>query len=160
MTSGTVPRWHTEAEVEIRSLVQRYSALGDGGRFDELLDLFTDDAVVQVSGEAEPYEGHDGLRRLLSGANDDLRSWCGDQPVHVRHFTSTHTVELHSETEATGRLYYQCLMPHGLDHWGRYVDRYRKDGGVWRFAARREARDGMVEGGWCWHLWGPEGARR
>jgi hypothetical protein len=48
-------------------------------------------------------------------------------------------------------------MPHGLDHWGRYCDRYQRVDGAWRIARRTEVRDGMVDGGWCHRLWGPDG---
>lgn len=147
------------AEVEIRALVQRYNALGDGGRFDEFVELFTPDAVYVVTGREAPYEGHDGIRRLLAEANDDLRSWASNGPFHLRHFTSTHQIDFDGADHAHGRVYYQCLMAHGLDHWGRYTDRYRIVDGRWRFAARTEARDGMVAGGWCEALWGPGGSR-
>jgi hypothetical protein len=147
-------------EVRIRSLVQRYNSLGDAGRFDEFLELFTDDARYFVGEIEEPYVGREGLRRLLDDARDDLLGWRSDERVHLRHFTSTHVVEFEAADEATGSCYYQALMPHGLDHWGRYVDRYRRTAVGWRFAQRSERRDGMVEGGWCWHLWGPAGVRR
>lgn len=154
--------WRVAAEVEIRSLVQRYNALGDSGRTEEFIRLFTEDAEYTVTGMAEPFVGHAGLRSLVAGARDDLLPWASARDVtpHLRHFTSTHQIDFDGEHEARGRLYYACVMPHGLDHWGRYVDRYRRDEGGWRFAARTEARDGMVEDGWCWHLWGPHGTRR
>lgn len=151
--------WRAPAEVEIRALVQRYNALGDSGRFDEFVELFCADATYVVTGREAPFEGHDGIRRLLREANEDLTAWGSDRPFYIRHFTSTHHIEFATPTEARGRVYYQCLMPHGLDHWGRYTDRYRVDGGAWKFAARTEARDGMVEGGWCDRLWGPGGTR-
>jgi hypothetical protein len=155
------PTWRVAAEVEIRSLVQRYNALGDSGRVEQFVDLFTEDAVYVVTGSEEPYVGHDGLRRLVVDASGDLRDWSGAEAFHLRHFTSTHQIDFDDERHATGRVYYQCVMRHGLDHWGRYVDRYRRaPGSGWQFEARTEARDGMVEGGWCWALWGPGGSRR
>jgi hypothetical protein len=153
--------WQAEAEVEIRSLVQRYNSLGDAGRIDDFVRLFTEDATYVVTGMEATFEGHDGLHRLVAGSRDDLLGWAADRGIvpHLRHFTSTHQIDFEDRDHATGRVYYQCLMPHGLDHWGRYVDRYRRDAGSWRFERRTEARDGMVEGGWCWHLWGPQGTR-
>ena len=148
-----------EDEYDIRALVQRYNALGDAGRFDEFLALFAPDASYSVSGIAEPYVGRAAIAGMLDDARDDLLAWRPNERVHLRHFTSTHVVELHGADEASGSLYYQALMPHGLDHWGRYVDRYRREPDGWRFAERREHRDGMVEGGWCWYLWGPSGVR-
>jgi hypothetical protein len=144
-------------EIEIRSLVQRYNALGDAGRFDEFLDLFTPDATYVVAGRDAPFVGHDGIRQLLHEANRDLRDWAAGRPFHLRHFTSTHEIDFDGSDDARGRLYYQCLMPHGLDHWGRYCDRYQRVDGAWRIARRTEVRDGMVDGGWCHRLWGPDG---
>jgi uncharacterized protein (TIGR02246 family) len=154
------PDWRFRAEVEIRSLVQRYNAYGDAGRFDEFLELFAPDATYVVAGREAPFEGHDGIRRLLGEANDDLRAWGTDRRFYIRHFTATHEIRFEGPTAARGRTYYQCLMPHGLDHWGRYTDRYAVVGGRWLFAARTEARDGWTEGGWCDRLWGPGGTRR
>ena len=153
------PDWRARAEIEIRALVHRYNAVGDAGRVDEFVDLFVPDAVFVVTGLAEPFVGRDGIQKMVREANDDLRSWEHEGPLHLRHFTSTHQVDFDAPTEARGRVYYQCLMPHGLDHWGRYTDQYRMVDGTWRFAARTEARDGMVAGGWCHHLWGPNGTR-
>lgn len=154
------PDWRPAAEVEIRALVQRYNSLGDAGRVEEFVALFTEDAVYRVSGEVEPYIGPRGLSWLVERARRDLLGWAGDDPVHLRHFTSTHQIDFLSDDEAVGRVHYQCLMAHGLDHWGRYVDRYRRvREGRWRFSERLEARDGMIQDGWCWALWGPSGTR-
>jgi uncharacterized protein (TIGR02246 family) len=151
------PEWRFRAEVEIRSLVQRYNAYGDAGRFDAFVELFAPDVVYVVTGRSAPFEGHDGIRRLVREAGDDLRAWADGGRFHLRHFTATHDIAFEGPTAARGRVYYQCLMPHGLDHWGRYTDRYVVVDGRWRFARRTEARDGMVRGGWCDRLWGPGG---
>ena len=34
------------------------------------------------------------------------------------------------------------LMPHGLDHWGRYLDTYEERHGRWLFTLRRALPDG------------------
>ena len=49
---------------------------------------------------------------------------------------------------AAGRCYYQVLMSHGLDHWGRYIDGYQLVDGRWLFSSRRVTMDGYVPGGW------------
>jgi hypothetical protein len=36
-------------------------------------------------------------------------------------------------------------MPHGLDHWGRYFDRYEARDGEWRFIRRRVHREGGID---------------
>ena len=39
------------------------------------------------------------------------------------------------------------LMPHGLDHWGRYVDEYGVRDGRWLITSRRAVSDGRTAGG-------------
>ncbi len=41
------------------------------------------------------------------------------------------------------------LTERGLDHWGRYVDRYLREPDRWRFARRKVTIDGSVPGGWA-----------
>jgi len=41
------------------------------------------------------------------------------------------------------------LTPQGLDHWGRYHNRYAATDGGWRFTARSVRVNGMVDGGWA-----------
>ena len=53
-----------------------------------------------------------------------------------------------SERDARGRCYYAVLTDRGLDHWGRYIDEYRCDGGRWLFARRKVTMDAAVPGGW------------
>jgi SnoaL-like protein len=156
---GGWPSWRVWAEIEIRALVHRYNSLGDAGRFEEFIGLFSPDATYVVTGERHPYDGHEGIRAMVGMASTELGPWAEEPDFHIRHFTSTHQIDFDTELEASGRVYYQCLMSHGLDHWGRYTDRYRREGGRWVFSYRAEKRDGMVEGGWCWSLWGPGGSR-
>jgi 3-phenylpropionate/cinnamic acid dioxygenase small subunit len=139
--------WEVAARVAIRDLVARYNAKGDAGRFDELLELFCEDGVVEIPGQPER-RGREAIRGLFEGVA--LRTGSGgDRPArYIRHFTSTLQVDFDSHEAARGRAYYQVLTDRGLDHWGRYVDRYRLDGESWRFAERRVSVDGAVPGGW------------
>ena len=45
------------------------------------------------------------------------------------------------------RLNVAVLMPHGLDHWGRYLDRYEEQHGRWLFTQRRALPDGRRDDG-------------
>jgi hypothetical protein len=56
--------------------------------------------------------------------------------------TATHQIDLVDPSHATGRCYYQVLTAIGLDHWGRYVDRYAVVDGRWSFVERRVTVDG------------------
>ena len=131
--------WEVVARESIRDLVARYNANGDSGRFDQVLELFAPDAVMEIVGEP-PMVGHDEIRTIFTGARD--RAEWGERPVYLRHVTGTHQIDLVDETSATGRCYYFVLTAVGLDHWGRYLDEYRVVDDRWRFARRRVHTDG------------------
>lgn len=133
------------AREAIRDLVARYNALGDAGRLDALCELFAEDAVLELDGRR--CAGRGAIRALFESAAEEARSGGGIRLL--RHFTATHVIELAEGGRASGRLYYQVLTEHGLDHWGRYLDAYRVDAARWCFAERRATVDGLVPGGWA-----------
>ena len=137
--------WELVARESIRDLVARYNANGDSGRFDQVVELFAQDAVMDVDGTF--YRGRDEIRTIFSSAAESLRA--RPHPVGLRHHTSTLQIDMLGERAASSRCYYQVLLHDGLDHWGRYLDEYRVDDGRWRFAKRREMLDGSVPGGWA-----------
>lgn len=146
-----------KAREQIRDLVARYNATGDTGRFDEMMSLFWDDAEMEVgpSGGTTVHCGSESIRSIFTGAaarwRDELTGGNGQvetertaAPHHVRHHVSTLVIDLHDDQHAVGYCYFQVLMPHGLDHWGRYFDRYEARDGVWKFARRRVTTDGNI----------------
>lgn len=140
--------WELIARESIRDLVARYNANGDSGRFDAVLDLFLDNALVEVAPRV--YRGREEIRLLFTGAARPPAGRANESPPErVWHHTSTHQIDLVDEQFARGRCYFQVLTGAGLDHWGRYLDEYRSSAGRWRFAARRISIDGAVPGGWA-----------
>lgn len=126
------------ARESIRDLVTRYNSNGDSGRFDEVMSLFAADAVMELIDRR--HEGLESIATIFTGTQDRLR---GDgRQGYVRHFTATHQIDLIDESNASGRCYFAVLSPIGLDHWGRYIDRYRVVDGIWKFAHRRVLIDG------------------
>ncbi|HET7311755.1 MAG TPA: nuclear transport factor 2 family protein [Mycobacteriales bacterium] len=129
-------------EEAIRDVVARYNLYGDRGRFDELLDLFADDATL-VTDEAT-YVGKAAIRQLF------VRSAIADSiPQRVRHFTSTMVIDLVAADRASVRAYFQVLTGDGLDHWGTYRDVLVRIGDRWVFSRREVRLDGMTPGGWA-----------
>lgn len=137
--------WELVARESIRDLVARYNASGDAGRFDTMLELFTDDAVLVVPDGT--HQGRENIRVFF----ESVAIGNGRRPGGrlIRHFTATHQIDVLDPDAARGRCYYQVLTDAGLDHWGRYVDRYRRTDAGWRFQERRVSIDGTVPGGWA-----------
>ncbi len=138
--------WELEAREAIRDLVARYNAFGDSGRWEDLLELFTQDAEFALR-EGGAFVGHEEIKAFFTGAA--TQGGRRSSPVRVWHHTSTLVIDLEDHEQARGRCYYAVLTEAGLDHWGRYRDLYRKQGERWRFARRSVSVDGRVPGGWA-----------
>jgi 3-phenylpropionate/cinnamic acid dioxygenase small subunit len=139
--------WQLLARESIRDLVTRYNSNGDSGRFAQVMELFAPDAVMQLQGGR--YEGLAEILTIFTGTKDrlgDAPASAGDAPAYVRHYVATHQIDLIDESNATGRCYFVVLSPIGVDHWGRYIDRYRVVDGEWRFAHRSVTVDGEMPG--------------
>jgi hypothetical protein len=70
-------------------------------------------------------------------------------PGVVRHLSTTLRVDIHDADHASGRAYYVVFLGGGPDHWGRYIDDYRREDEVWRIAHRRVTVDGVTPDGWA-----------
>ncbi len=140
--------WELSGRESIRMLVNRYNSNGDSGRFAEVLELFATDAVMEVPGEV--HRGIDEITTIFTGTKGRLgdfgRAGSG-KPFYMRHYTATHQVDFIDQETAKGRCYYVVLMPHGVDHWGRYIDEYGVRDGRWVFTNRKVTMDGYVDGG-------------
>ena len=141
--------WELSAREAIRDLVTRYNSNGDTGRFPQVLELFAPEAVMETvlaDGTNHVYRGAQEIATLFT---DTRERWGGsaqrrDAPAYIRHCVFTHQIDLVDRTHARGRCYFQVLMAHGLDHWGRYVDEYEERDGRWLFTHRRVAVDPRV----------------
>ena len=138
--------WEVEARVEIAALVTAYNALGDRGRFDELLTLFADDATMDI-GDGSSYEGRVGIERIFTGTRDSLRD--GSGPKFLQHHTTPVHVSFEDSDHASGDAYFTVISDRGIDHWGRYRDAYLRVDGAWRIGSRRVRVDGLTPGGWA-----------
>ncbi len=137
--------WELVARESIRDLVARYNANGDSGRFDHVIELFAPDAVMEIDGAT--HEGRTAIRGIFEGVALSLK-----EPSAVpllRHHTSTLQIDVASATAASSRCYFQVLLAHGLDHWGRYIDEFGVFDGRWLFTRRVVKTEGMFRGGWA-----------
>ena len=138
--------WELVAREAIRETVASYAHCADSGRFADLAALFAVDGVLEVRGEA-PRHGRDAIRAFLEGVGSDL-SAATTVPM-IRHHVSNLTLEVVTPTEARGACYFLAVTELGVDHWGRYRDRYTPEGDKWLFAHRVARTDGTTPGGWA-----------
>jgi hypothetical protein len=115
-----------------------------------MLELFAKEATYtvedRVGGGERHFSGRDGIRGLFEGARQNTLSGKGAR--FIRHYTATHQVDFGGPEDARGRCYYVVLTDRGLDHWGRYLDQYRRIDGRWLFWHRTCTVDARIEGGW------------
>ena len=135
------------AREELRELVARYNDSGDSGRIEELLDLFLENAKLEIQ-DGPSYTGREQLRTLFSSVTPPSKE-ATSPPTRIWHHTSTLVIDLKNETQAQGRCYYAVLTQEGLDHWGRYRDQYECEKGHWRFRSRLVTVEGRIPGGWA-----------
>ncbi len=122
-----------EAREEIRDLVVRYGMAVDDRDMDAVAAMFTEDAVFRHGDGAVVNEGR---LAIVDFYTDRLSSFGA-----TYHYPNSHLVELdanraghasgivnaHAELGIEGRTFLTGL---------RYFDKYRHDGGQWRFAER------------------------
>jgi hypothetical protein len=133
----------------IRGLIMRYGYLCDARRWDDLLELYTDDIERVLAGSlVERVQGKDALRAKLVAPTLERRSDEGSAPplneleaLRLRHLMASDVVRLGDDgTTAAAAVQYQLVATaedergfrHGA-HEGSYVFEFRKDDGRWRF---------------------------
>jgi hypothetical protein len=117
------------ATTEIRNLVAQYAQYTDDTRLEEWTGLFVEDARMEAGGQ--PLEGRPALTEWITGVTSSMK---------LRHVMGGVTVTLDSPTEAHGAAD-MILLAAVEGSWvlvgaPRYVDRYVKTDGGWRFAER------------------------
>ena len=133
--------WELAAREGIRDLVARYNQYGDHARFEPMIELFAQNAVLELD-SGERYEGRGAIRAFFESAADGGVRF-------LRHMTATHQIDVDSPGSARGRCYFAVLTEKGLDHWGSYLDHYCQIDGLWRFEARSIRVDEATPGGWA-----------
>jgi 3-phenylpropionate/cinnamic acid dioxygenase small subunit len=138
--------WELAAREQIRETITRYAHCVDGGRFDELVDLFVPDGVLEVEGEP-PHRGREAILAFVTGVGRDIAASTG--APRIRHHVGNVLVELEGTELARARSYFLAVTDAGVDHWGRYRDRLVPSGEQWRFALRQVRTDGAAPGSWA-----------
>ena len=122
------------AREQIRDIISRYNHAGDRGRIEELAACFAEDGVLEIAGTGE-FAGRAAIIEQLRGVVAE-----GARAVEaprVFHHVSSIKIEFTSFDEARAYSYFLVFTEVGLDHWGRYSDRFKLRAGDWEFAHRR-----------------------
>jgi len=129
------------AREEIRDVISRYNHAGDRGDLDALVRCFTETGVLDLEGEGD-CEGRTAIRGRLSGVVSDLAG--KSERALLRHHVSSIRIELTGSDTAIAASYFLVFTEIGLDHWGRYADRFVRDDDAWRIAHRKVRVDGAA----------------
>jgi hypothetical protein len=150
------PRTTPEARIQaledreaIRDLIIVYGYLCDARRWDELLDLYTDDIERVLAGSlVEQVKGKAALREKLLAPTLERRSGDGGPPPPERlaalglcHLMASDVIRLSDDgTAASAAVHYTMVATVDDDrgfrrgvHDGSYVFEFRKDSGDWKF---------------------------
>ncbi len=133
-----------------RHTIASYTYAADNGHFDDVADLFAVDGVLEVQGIGGALaHGRDAIRAFFGGVGGDVVS--SAPPGRMQHHVTSVRVDVASPTEVTATSYFTVMTGAGVDHWGRYKDRFTPapDGERWLFAHRLVRTDGRTSGGWA-----------
>jgi ketosteroid isomerase-like protein len=141
----------------IRDLVMAYGYLCDARRWDDLLELYTDDIERVLGGSlTEEVKGKANLREKLVAPTLKHRSGDGGAPavshlerLELRHLMASEVIRL-SDDNTTATAIAQYTMVATSDdkrgfrrgtHEGSYVFEFRKDHGTWKFCRQLVVSD-------------------
>jgi hypothetical protein len=141
-----------EAIEAIRTLKARYADVCDTGYDpDRMAPFFTDDAVWDGGERFGRYEGLEAIRGFFRDVSSQI--------VWALHYMVAPVIEVADDPEtATGSwyLWQPCTVvgpdgPQAVWLTGRYADRYRREGGEWRFEEVRLSVETIspFEDGWA-----------
>jgi len=137
--------WELTARERIRDTLMRYAHCADSGRFTELVELFTDDGVLEIDGH-DALRGRQAITQFLTGTKSSLGATL--EHPYIRHHVSSIVIEVHAADEATAASYFLAITERGPDHWGRYRDRLTCVSDRWLFRHRRVRPDGHAPQSW------------
>jgi len=143
--------WELSAREAVRHTIASYTYSADNGRFDDVAALFAADGILEVQGIGGAIaQGTDAILGFFRGVGGDVVTTA--PPGRMQHHVSSVRVDVTSPTEATATCYFTVMTGAGVDHWGRYKDRFAPAAtgdGRWLFAHRLVRTDGRTPGGWA-----------
>lgn len=130
----------------IRRTLSSYLMAGDRGRLDEMIAAFADDGVLELA--AGVFRGKAAIREALAGFRAPRRPSALTEPLFLRHHLTTTYIKFAGPSDANVWSYFLVISHVGLDHCGRYADRFVRVGEEWLLAHRRVGIDWAASHGW------------
>ena len=140
--------WELSAREGCRDTLAQYTHSGDRYLLEDFAGAFCEDGVLEIRG-AEPLRGRDAIIERFGGAPAAMsaqaaaaaqRSAGGPRRI-VRHNVTNIRFESLQPDEAMVASYFTVITEIGLDHMGRYRDRFVPVGDRWLIAHRFVSTD-------------------
>ena len=139
--------WELSAREACRDTLAQYTHGGDRYLLEEFAGEFCEDGVLEIRG-AEPLRGREAIMARFGGAP---AAQAQDQAARQRGTGSTRRIVRHNVTnirfesvqpdETLVASYFTVITEIGLDHMGRYRDRFVPVGDRWLIAHRFVSTD-------------------
>lgn len=136
--------WELAARERIRDSLAQYTWSGDGGKVAELALAFAPDGVLEIR-NGPRFEGRDAIVEYLGGIAATPSAVPGVKKL-VRHSVANVRFLALAPDEAMVATYYTVVTEIGLDHCGRYRDRFVPVGDEWLIAHRFVSTDWRAPG--------------
>lgn len=123
---------------QIQYTMSVYCNCVDSGDVEGVVSVFMPDGRLELS-SGRKAAGHDAIRAFYApviGPDRPDRAPDGTLPL-LRHNLTTSRVDFDDSNTARGWTYFLSLTRHGLDHAGRYIDTFRRQGERWLIADRQ-----------------------
>jgi SnoaL-like domain len=144
-TGDAVKAWESLVRESVRHTISSYNFATDKGDLGAMALCFTASGSLTIRDDP-PLIGRteiaSGLTRTLeeqSGRAGGLRP-----TTYIHHHVSSTHFEIISDTEVKTRSYFAVITSIGLDHWGRYHDRFAPENEDWLLASRVIYVDGFA----------------
>jgi len=134
-----VDLWELIARERIRDTLARYTWSGDGLRVDELARAFCEDGVLEVRGQP-PHVGRAAIADFIGGVGTSGGAPAAGPRIVRHNLANVRFVEV-TQSVARVESYFTVLTEIGLDHYGRYRDRFVPVGDEWLIQHRLVSTD-------------------
>jgi hypothetical protein len=145
---AAVELWELTAREACRDTLAQYTHSGDRYLLEEFAGAFCEDGMLEIRG-AEPLRGREAIMARFGGAPAAAQAQeqaaqlrgAGAKRRIVRHNVTNIRFESVQPDEAVVASYFTVITEIGLDHMGRYRDRFVPMGDRWLIAHRFVSTD-------------------